>query len=138
MPYCRNRKMILMTPITITAAHAVGLSPAVPESSRQRHFTALQNVSPIDRLRVLGNHRPLWFYRSMSESRATTGEATARLRVPGLRFRRLGDRVPCIACSLLPKNGHWFVELEKIIHGPYLTEEIAFGVAASEAKRLRG
>jgi hypothetical protein len=53
----------------------------------------------------------------------------------GFDWRRY---VSCIACSILPKNGHWFVELEKIVQGPYLTEAIAFGVAASEATKLRG
>ena len=42
----------------------------------------------------------------------------------------------CVACSVIPVDGNWFVEHGQTSHGPYISNEIALRIATSEALSL--
>jgi hypothetical protein len=54
----------------------------------------------------------------------------------GASFQRLGGKLSCIVCSVIPHDGDWFVEIGKASHGPYASNGIALRVAVSEARSL--
>jgi hypothetical protein len=43
----------------------------------------------------------------------------------------------CTCCSVIPFDGSWIVECEKVIHGSYMSNGMALRVATSEALAIR-